>query len=326
MDHPQSDSAVDIERRFDLQPGTLGTALACLVAGWPAGLCLQDASGRLLFVNQVMADLFERPRAEMLGGRVDDWLDQTDSDALREAESAAAGQTDAQTRFHSLHIAGRPRGFFVSRLALPQSNATVRGIMCSIWREHHTALPDTQPGALLIGAASANAAAVDPSAPIGRTLFDDQLRRELDLSNREQREFALVAIAIDRPDQPAAGPDDEAARQRVEQDVDRLLRGNIRAMDSSFRVAANLFFMILSGVGLATAHSRVEALRRQYANEAAASAGNQRRSSISIGVASYPHTTREREQIVRAAEAALANARRRGGNQVALARIPFNEA
>ena len=145
--------------------------------------------------------------------------------------------------------------------------------------------------------------------------FDDQLRRELDLSAREHREFALVYITIDT-DQPGA-----LAHDRVCEAMGSLLRGNTRAMDSSCRIGPQRFAVLLSGVGLATAHSRMEGLRRQCATQIVVLAGEALRFSVSMGVASYPHTASSQAELMAASSAALDEAQRRGGNGVALARI-----
>jgi len=99
-----------------------------------------------------------------------------------------------------------------------------------------------------------------------RAHFEDQLRREVDLSTREHREFALVSIEIDplADDVAAIGA---APRLRVLEALGRLLRGNTRAMDASCRYEDNRFSVLLSGVGLATAHSRMEGLRRRCATQ-----------------------------------------------------------
>ena len=45
-----------------------------------------------------------------------------------------------------------------------------------------------------------------------------------------------------------------------------------------------------------------------------------------MGVASFPHTALSQQELLRACEGALAEARRRGGNHVALASIRFEPA
>jgi diguanylate cyclase (GGDEF)-like protein len=158
-----------------------------------------------------------------------------------------------------------------------------------------------------------------------RAHFDDQLRREVDLSSREHREFALVSIALDPlPDEVRSQGD--AARVRVFAALGRLLRGNTRAMDASCRLDDDHFAVLLSGVGLATAHSRMEGLRRQCATQIVVLDGKDMGFTVSMGVASFPHTAHTQEELMRAASAALAEAKRRGGNHVTLASIRFDAA
>jgi diguanylate cyclase (GGDEF)-like protein len=153
--------------------------------------------------------------------------------------------------------------------------------------------------------------------------FDDQLRREVDLSSREHREFALVSIALD-PLSEASKALGEGARGRVLEALGRLLRGNTRAMDASCRLDEDRFAVLLSGVGLATAHSRMEGLRRQCATQIVVLDGRDLGFTVSMGVASFPHTAHTEDSLLRAADAALEEARKRGGNHVALASIRFD--
>jgi len=153
--------------------------------------------------------------------------------------------------------------------------------------------------------------------------FDDHLRREVDLSMREQREFAVVLVALD----PAPGqspPHDEAGRERVVEAIARLLRSNTRAMDAPCRRGSESFAVLLSGIGLATAHSRMEGLRRQCSTQLVVRDGEALRFTVSMGVASFPHTAQTQSGLVQAAAEALGEAQRRGGNHVALASIAFD--
>ena len=152
--------------------------------------------------------------------------------------------------------------------------------------------------------------------------FEDQLRREVDLSTREHREFALVLIEIDRPDARVAalGP---PAQARILEAMGRMLRGNTRAMDASCRIDAQRFAVLLSGVGLATAHARMEGMRRQCATQIVVLDGQELGFTVAMGVASFPHTAHTQQELLSSCEAALAEARRRGGNHVTLASIRF---
>jgi diguanylate cyclase (GGDEF)-like protein len=158
-----------------------------------------------------------------------------------------------------------------------------------------------------------------------RAQFEEQLRREVDLSSREHREFALVSIALDplSSDAQSAGP---AMTLRVLEVLARLLRSNTRAMDSSCRLDETRFAVLLSGVGLATAHSRMEGLRRQCATQIVAIEGRDLRFTVSMGVASFPHTAHTQDALLQAAENALSDAQARGGNHVTLASIRFESA
>lgn len=158
-----------------------------------------------------------------------------------------------------------------------------------------------------------------------RAHFEEQLRREADLSAREHREFALVVIAIDGLEDLTIthGPQ---SRQRVLEILGRLLRANTRAMDSPCSLGGERFGILLSGVGLATAHARMEQLRRQCAEHIVALGSSQISFTVSMGVASYPHTAGTVEQLLRSAERAQQLARERGGNRVVLSSIQFESA
>ena len=111
---------------------------------------------------------------------------------------------------------------------------------------------------------------------------------------------------------------------RVVEQMGRLLRGNTRAMDASCRYDDRRFGVLLSGVGLATAHTRMEGLCRQCATHIVAHQGRDLGFTVAMGVASFPHTASTAEDLSRASLAALTDAQKRGGNQVALAAIKFD--
>ncbi len=97
-------------------------------------------------------------------------------------------------------------------------------------------------------------------------------------------------------------------------------------MDAACRLDERRFAVLLSGVGLATAHSRMEGLRRRCATEIVVHEGQEMRFTIAMGVASFPHTAHTQAELVQACTAALCEAQRRGGNHVALAAIRFEPA
>jgi diguanylate cyclase (GGDEF)-like protein len=314
-----------------LAPGALGQALLQLLGQLNAGWNIKDATtGRYLHLNGTMAELLGVSVAEAVG-RVDAEL--PDAAAwlpLRAAEQYAATQTHAQTQVHHIELRGQLREFSVVRMALATEGEKAPHLLGSAWIEQTAHRQREQQLQLALRQLEQQAQAPDPalaSAPEQsrvqlRAQFDDQLRRELDLSNREHREFALVSVALD-PLSDELLRHGEVARQRIHQAVARLLRSNTRAMDAACELDPSRFAILLSGVGLATAHSRIEGLRRQCATEIIAIDGQDLRFTVSMGVASYPHTAQDREALIEAADAALAQAQRRGGNHVALASIRF---
>ena len=136
-----------------------------------------------------------------------------------------------------------------------------------------------------------------------------------------------MSVALDPlPPPEGAGEGSEALRRGVLAAVGRLLRGNIRAMDAACRRDDGRFAVLLSGVGLATAHARVEGLRRQCATQLVVVDGREFGFTVSMGVASFPHTAQTMDALRAASDGALAEAQRRGGNHVTLASIRFEQA
>ena len=97
-------------------------------------------------------------------------------------------------------------------------------------------------------------------------------------------------------------------------------------MDASCRYDDGRFAVLLSGVGLATAHARMEGLRRKCATQIVVHDGAELSFTVAMGVASFPHTASSQEGLIEACETALVEAQRRGGNHVTLAAIRFDAA
>ncbi|MGR6807235.1 GGDEF domain-containing protein [Sphaerotilus natans] len=164
-----------------------------------------------------------------------------------------------------------------------------------------------------------------PGELFRREHFEEHLRREAALSQREHREFALVLLAIDRIEAMRQSHG-EAAVQRIVEMMGHLMRTNTRAMDVLSQLGEGRFAILLSGVGLATAHARMEHLRRACATQVVVQDGRSLGFEISIGIASFPHTAATLAELSQAAVRALTDARLRGGNRIALASIRLPEA
>jgi diguanylate cyclase (GGDEF)-like protein len=300
-------------------------------------LAVKDlSSGRYVHVNDAMASFLHRPPAEVLGRNDVELFEPVLATALRAAEHTALAQASPLTSEHRFEWGGSRREFSVLRWA-SAPDAGGRRFLCSVWtdlgpqRQRETQLrlaleqiEQQQRANELLKRELSDQALRDPASGLYRRAhFDDQLRREVDLSTREHREFAIVFIELDAPG-PKVLALGEAGEQRVLEAVGRLLRGGTRAMDASCRYDERRFAVLLSGVGLATAHARMEGLRRKCATQIVVHEGQELGFSVSMGVASFPHTTHTQDTLVAACEAALAEAQRRGGNHVTLAAIRFD--
>lgn len=293
------------------------------------------ASGRYEWADAGLSALL-RPGGEPLVGATDaDWCDAGTAVALRAADQAALARAGVLASEHRAEIDGARRELLVLRLAGGSDDAGGRSL-ASVWIDR---TPQKQKEAQLRQALDQIEQLQRANESLRRELkdqglrdsasglytrghFEEQLRREVDLSTREHREFALVFVELDPP-KPQVAALGAPAQTRVLEALGRLLRGNTRAMDASCRYAEGRFAVLLSGVGLATAHSRMEGLRRQCATQMVVLDGQELGFTTSMGVASFPHTAHTQDELVAASEAALAEAQRRGGNHVTLASIRF---
>lgn len=292
------------------------------------------ASGRYAHVNDAMAAFLDRAAQSILGCTDVDLVGASLAATWRAAEQAALAQPQPIGSELRFEWAGTRHEFSVLRMVWVDQRG--ERWLCSIWTDRSAARQkETQLRAALEQLEQqqrANEALRLELADQGlrdsatglytRPQFEDQLRREVDLSTREHREFALVLIDID-PFTGRAHEQGTAAQTRILEAMGRLLRGNTRAMDASCRLDERLFGVLLSGVGLATAHARMEGLRRQCASQIVVLDGQELGFSVSMGVASFPHTAASQPELMAACEAALTAARARGGNHLTLASIRF---
>lgn len=321
-------------------PGSvLGHVLGMGLEAWAAqqGLMIgvKDAADlRYVYANPRLAAFFGRPAAELIGRSDAELLDAAAGAALRAADQAALLQSAPLAGEHRLELRGERQDWSVLRVVAAQSG---RRLLCCLWQDSAPArqreaqlrnaleqLEQQQKANQALRREVADQALRDAATGLyTRAHFDDQMRREVDLSTREHREFALVTMVLD-PFNDKVQAFGERAAERIYEAMGRLLRGNTRAMDASCRIDERHFAVLLSGVGLATAHSRMEGLRRQCATQIVVLDGQELGFTVSMGVASFPHTAHSQDEVVAASEAALAEARRRGGNTVALASIRFD--
>jgi diguanylate cyclase (GGDEF)-like protein len=311
-------------------------ALIDMVGALGAPLSLKDAgTGAYLFVNGAMADLLGRPVQHVLGANVAALLPAEEAAAIRRCEEGVLRQPEGHLGECTLERGGLRRTYRVChRLHAAQGSA---GLLIGLWFDETEAQrrgADLERALRQIEQHQAQLESMRRDSGAGRDAprelfqhahFEDQLRREVDLSMREHREFALVLVALDPPAEGGETPAAEA-RERIAATLGQLLRANIRAMDAPCRLGEDRFAVLLSGVGLATAHSRMEGLRRQCATQIVVQQGQPLGFTVSMGVATFPHTASTLEALQGAAEGALVEARRRGGNRITLASIRLEAA
>jgi diguanylate cyclase (GGDEF)-like protein len=317
--------------------GLLAESLQALSAHQGLAMGVKRADdGQYLMGNPALADLLGCLPGQLTGRSDADLLEPALAALMRAADQTALAQDGMLASEHRIELRGERREFQVLRVA---SSVADQRLICSIWRD---LAPQRQRDAQLRAALEqleqlqkaneglrrelADQSLRDQASGLySRAHFDDQMRRELDLSAREHREFALVYMALD-PYGDKVRQLGARAHDCICEAMGRLLRGNTRAMDASCRIDDSHFAVLLSGVGLATAHSRMEGLRRQCATQIVMLDGQELSFSVAMGVASFPHTAHSHDALTAACSAALVEARRRGGNTVALASIRFGAA
>jgi diguanylate cyclase (GGDEF)-like protein len=318
--------------------GAIGRTLASLIERDGGLLAVKDAAtGAYMHVNAAMAQWLGRSTFDVVGRTDADLIDPALVPALRAAEQTAMASAAPVSSEHRFEWRDRRHDFQVLRLVASDANG--RRLLCSVWIDRSPAREkDAQLRAALYQLEQEQRAnrqlrhelqdqtLRDTSTGLyNRAHFDDQFRREVDLSTREHREFSLVSIALDLPQDQESGLD-SAGQAAVLDALGRLLRGNTRAMDASCRLDERRFAVLLSGVGLSTAHARMECLRRECASQIVVIDGRECRFTVAMGVASFPHTAHGPDELLAACDAALAEAQRRGGNCIALASIRFDAA
>jgi diguanylate cyclase (GGDEF)-like protein len=310
-----------------------------LLAELDVGLAIKDASGdRYVHASDSLTRLLGRSASDLLAHSDADLFGKDVAAGLRATDAAALASGSSHTGEYRLLLEpGQPRrDFKVISTPVVDATGSPAAQVCHLWTDVTVmrqgeaklamALVQLEQQQLANEALSLEASEerlrLNAGGLYQRSQFEDQLRREVDLSTREHREFSLVSIAIDPPSEVELrlGP---SARARLLGELSQLLRNNTRAMDAACRLSEDRFAILLSGVGLATAHSRVETLRRQCATQIVVLDGQDFGFTISMGVASFPHTAHTQDQLLESSEMALESARRKGGNRVSLASIRF---
>jgi diguanylate cyclase (GGDEF)-like protein/PAS domain S-box-containing protein len=159
-----------------------------------------------------------------------------------------------------------------------------------------------------------------------RRYMDETLTRELARVGRKDAPLSVVMIDVDHFKRlnDTAG---HAAGDEVLKRVGRLLMKGVRREDVACRYGGEEFALVLPELPLAGAAERAEALRKDleamFENGAGLGVGPV---TASFGVACFPAHGATGDAIVRAADAALYDAKRGGRNRVAVADVTVAKA
>ncbi|HEY6355161.1 MAG TPA: diguanylate cyclase, partial [Burkholderiaceae bacterium] len=262
------------ETNFDAQEATsasrpdaamLGAAgkLLAAYASLPGVMYgLKDASdGRYLAASESLAQFYGCPLDDVLGHNDTELLDPTLGAAMRAADQTALAHGRQLTSEHRFDWRDNKHDWEVLRLVTDLGGR--RALAC-LWRDlAPQRLRESQLHAAIEQIEQHQIATQQLRREYGEQLmrdsatglatranFEDQFRREVDLSTREHREFAMVLLDLDHDSERVAALGSRAHDQVLEA-MGRLLRGNTRAMDASCRLQGRRFAVLLSGVGLA---------------------------------------------------------------------------
>jgi diguanylate cyclase (GGDEF)-like protein/PAS domain S-box-containing protein len=154
-----------------------------------------------------------------------------------------------------------------------------------------------------------------------RELFHDRLQTALRLSERNPSPLSLLYLDLDRFKQvnDTLG---HSIGDLLLQEVARRLRHCVRESDTVGRIGGDEFMVLLNGIdstrcALAVAEKIRAALDRPFEL-----AGQQVHVSPSIGVVFYPEHGRDYTQLIRYADEAMYDAKKKGGNRVQLTARP----
>jgi diguanylate cyclase (GGDEF)-like protein len=152
-----------------------------------------------------------------------------------------------------------------------------------------------------------------------RRFMEIALDRELRLAARRKGELSLLMLDIDhfKCSNDTYG---HAAGDQILRDAAEILRESVRTEDIVCRFGGEEFLVILPGMGTEASFKRAEDIRRSVSvmrTDFDGASGE--KVTVSIGVSTYPQAGQTSEELVRAADRALYNAKQNGRNRVVLA-------
>jgi len=141
------------------------------------------------------------------------------------------------------------------------------------------------------------------------------LEQEILRSARSGRPFALLLFDLDglKPVNDRFGHE---AGDRLLRGVADVIRGSVRVTDFAGRYGGDEFLILLPETDAGGAVRVAEKLRRDIAQMSLPDTGQMVRSTVSIGVVAFPDDGRSAAELLRRADAAMYEAKRRGRDQI----------
>jgi diguanylate cyclase (GGDEF)-like protein/PAS domain S-box-containing protein len=152
-----------------------------------------------------------------------------------------------------------------------------------------------------------------------RRYLEETLQRELARAKREVHPLSVIMVDIDyfKRLNDTYG---HAAGDEVLRTLGRLLQHHARSSDVPCRYGGEEFIVVLPDMPPEAARERAEEIRRDFLDLRIAFAGAELVASLSIGVSGYPAGGKTGDELIRAADQALYEAKQGGRNRVCCAR------
>ncbi len=148
-----------------------------------------------------------------------------------------------------------------------------------------------------------------------RSFFTSNVEREIPRAARSGRPFALMMLDLDG----LKAANDRFGHEwgdRLLQAVADVLRGDVRVTDVAARYAGDEFVLLLPETDISGALRVAEKIRVDIARLALPHNGSLIRTSASIGLVTYPDDGRTWAELMRRADLAMYEAKRRGRDQI----------
>lgn len=152
-----------------------------------------------------------------------------------------------------------------------------------------------------------------------RGVFNVHIQREFERSRRYARDMSLVMLDIDHF-KDLNDSHGHQAGDFVLQELARIIQANVRGNDSAARYGGEEFSIILPETSIVGAAIQADRLRREVEEKIFQLEGQDVHVTISIGVAASEKNMKQVEQLIKAADMALYQAKGHGRNRVCIFR------